>query len=114
MMIAALASAAPAATAAPAPLHLVSEPVAGGLRLRVVGASAVACDARFSLEVSNRAGGGTSRSVQRGVARLRPGVATTAATVMVGNAALDSWSARLVVDPCAGGKRYDEVSGSAR
>ena len=114
LSLAALSFAAPGdGTVAPAPLHLVTEPIAGGIRVRVVGKSAVACDARFSLEVSNRSGGGTSRSVQRGVARLLPGAASTAATLTLGNAGADSWSARLVVDPC-GGDRYEEVSGSAR
>jgi hypothetical protein len=114
LSLAALSFATPGAgTAVPAPLHLVTEPVAGGIRVRVVGISAVACDARFSLEVSNRSGGGTSRSVQRGVARLQPGVASTAATLTLANAGPESWSARLVVDSC-GGERYEEVSGSAR
>ena len=113
--IASLALAAPGdGIAAPGPLHLVTEPVAGGIRVRVVGHSAAPCAARFSLEVANRAGGGTSRSVQRGVARLLPGVTTTAATLTLGNAGPESWSARLLVDPCGGGKRYEEVSGSAR
>ena len=114
LSLALIAFGAPAAGSAPAaPLHLVTEPVGSGIRIRVVGHSAVACDARYSLEVSNRSGGGSNRSVQRGAARLRPGVVSNVATLTLGNAAPGSWSARLVVDPCGTARRYEEVSGSA-
>ena len=113
-----LALAAAAATAAvtrpAAPLHLVTEPAGSGVRIRIVGHSPVVCEARYSLEVANRSGGGTSRSVQRGAARLRPGVVSNVATVTLGNAAAAGWTARLVVDPCGPAKRYEEVIGPAR
>ena len=66
---AALAAAAP--SGADAPVRLVAEAVGDAVRIRVVGRSASALDARYALEVSGRPGGGTNRSTQRGTVRLR-------------------------------------------
>ena len=88
------------------PLHLVADPVDSGVRLRVVGSSAVACDASYELEVVGSAGG--NRSVQRGSARLAPGKQVVVATTTLGNRASSGWSATLRVDGCDG-HRYEQV-----
>jgi hypothetical protein len=96
------------------PLHLVTEPVGAGIRVRVVGESPVACEAHYVLEVASDPAEGANRSVQRGAARLGPGVATTIATVTLANAGSKAWTARLGVEPCGGAKTYEETTGATR
>lgn len=92
------------------PIRLVSEEIAGGVRLQVVGASDVPVEASYSLEVSGGGAGGTNRSVQRGTASLRPGQSATLVTLTLKNGQAD-WSATLEVDP-ADGAPYEQVASS--
>ena len=92
------------------PLHLVTEPAGSGVRVRVVGESVVACEVHYVLEVANDSAAGSNRSVQRGAARLRPGVAATVATLTLANAGSKAWTARLKADRCEGGQAYDETA----
>lgn len=97
------------------PLHLVSEPNGSGVRLRIVGHSAVGCDASYTLEVSNQSGAGSNRSVQRGTARLQAGAEpVTIATTTLGHAAAAGWTARLSVRSCGPDLHYEEVAGAQR
>jgi hypothetical protein len=110
-----IAVGAPGPAAAPArPLHLLAEPASGGTRLKVVGHSATACVATYVLEVSSGSNGGRNHSVQRGAARLQPGVPTTVATLTLAVADPSAWSARLSVEPCGAGRAYEERGGSQR
>jgi len=103
------------AAAASRPLHLVSEATGTGIRLRVVGQSAVACEASYTLEISNRSRAGSSRSVQRGIARLKPGAAPVdIATSTLGGAAAAGWTSRLSVGRCGASPQYEEVAGAQR
>jgi hypothetical protein len=106
---------APGPAAPPArPLHLLTEPLKGGTRLRVVGESAIVCEAHYVLEVSSGSAGNRNHSVQRGAARLRPGVRTTIATTTIGAADPTAWLALLSVEPCGTGSTYEERGGSQR
>jgi len=96
------------------PLHLVTEPIGADIRIRVVGESAVACEANYVLEVSNKSATGSNRSVQRGAARLRPGAEATFSTVTLVDAVSRHWTARLSVHSCGRGERYDEAKGALR
>ena len=82
-----------------APIRLVSEPVAGGIRLQVVGASDLPVEAAYSLEVTSGAAS-RNRSLQRGTARLAPGVPAILVTLTLGDAA--GWTAVLKVTPETG------------
>ena len=111
LWLAAALAGAPAAAPAPAgPLRLVTEPSGNGIRISVVGESAVSCEAQYLLTVSTKLATGSNNSVQRGAASLRPGVVTVVATVTLGNAG--SWSARLRVEPCGTTKGYEETKAS--
>ena len=82
--------------------------------MRVVGHSPVQCDAIYALEVTNGAAGASNRSVQRGTARLRPGIGATVATLTLATASHEAWTARLKVDPCGSARTYTEVRSSTR
>lgn len=101
-----------AANGADAPVHLVTEAVANGVRITVVGRSASAYDAKYALEVSSSAAGSNNRSTQRGSVRLRPGVPVTMTTVVLGTSKAGGWTARLKVEP-ARGAAYEEVRSSS-
>ena len=106
----ALAIALASATAAPVPprprpLRLVTESAGSDVRMRVLGLSATACAASYTLEVSSGPAG-NNRSVQRGVARLAAGVPAVVASVSLGGAT--TWSARLAVGPCGAAPGYSE------
>ena len=93
------ASAGAGGTGSPnSPLRLVADKVATGVRLRVVGLSPVACDAKYELEVSSGSGG--NRSVQRGAAKVTPGPEIIFATTTLGGQGAGNWSATLRVDAC--------------
>jgi len=88
------------------PIRLEVEPVDAGVRLRVVGLSPVACEARYELEASGDTGG--NRSTQRGSAHLRPGVESVLSTTVLGGEIAGKWSATLRVEDCDG-RRFEEV-----
>ncbi len=71
--------------------------------VNLIGISDYACSVSYDLEVSQ----GGNRSIQRGVARLHPGLTTTVATVRLAPHPL---YARLAVKPC-GLKEYEETFG---
>lgn len=114
LLAAAMMAGAPASTAGKpnAPVHLVTETVANGVRITVVGRSASAVDAKYALEVSSSAGGSNNRSTQRGSVRLRPGVPVTMMTVVLGTGKGGGWTARLKVEP-ADAAAYEEVRSSS-
>ena len=93
------AIAAPAEQAPPpppdAPITLVTEAVATGVRVQVVGRAATGVAARYSLEVSSAG----SRTVQRGSVRLRPGETTILLTSTLGGDRRRAWTAQLRVEP---------------
>ena len=93
------------------PLRLVAELVGTGIRLQVIGNSIAACEAHYELDVTGDSVRGGNRSIQRGTARLSPGVPATLATVTLASVNPDGWSAKLSVHPC-GGERYEQVRGS--
>ncbi len=112
LIAAALASGSGGAGSAAAPVHLVTEPVANGVRITVVGKSASAVDATYALEVSSNPAAGGNRSTQRGSVRLRPGVPVTMVTLTLGGGQGGGWTARLKVEP-KGAPAYEEVKTSS-
>jgi hypothetical protein len=94
-----------------APIRLVSEPSGEGIRLRVLGASDKPLEATYLLEASGGPTGTSNKSVQRGTARLPPGVPVTLVTLTLGNTRNGSWSARLYVSPSQGDP-YEMSAGS--
>jgi hypothetical protein len=111
-LAAALAAGTPDPAPSGAPVRLIAESVGTGVRLRVVGNSAAACEARYELAVSGDTIRGGNRSIQRGTARLQAGVPATLATVSLGSVNPKGWEARLSVEPCDGA-RYVQVLGNA-
>jgi hypothetical protein len=107
-----LVSAPALASPASRPLHLVTEPAANGIRLRVVGKSDAACVARYALDISSTSPGGRNRSAQRGTARLAPGTTAVVATSTIAGSMPTGWTARLSVEGCSPGDRYVESAGS--
>lgn len=108
-MTIAASSAAASSEQPQSPLRLASTPVDGGVRLRIVGLSPIACNASYELEVISQAGG--NRSVQRGAAQLQPGDEVVLATATLGGNGAASWSATLRVDSCDG-RHFEEVARS--
>lgn len=92
--IAVPAEAAPALTS-DAPITLVTEAGATGVKVQVVGRAMTSVAARYSLEVSSAG----SRTVQRGSVRLRPGETTILLTSVLGGVAHRAWTAHLRVEP---------------
>ncbi|WP_129794163.1 curli-like amyloid fiber formation chaperone CsgH [Sphingosinicella sp. CPCC 101087] len=92
----------------PAPVRLLVEERGQGVELKVVGESDEPVQAGYALEVTSDAAAGGNRSVQRGQARLVPGVTATLMTLRLGNVSDGGWSARLRVEP-VGGAAYEEV-----
>ena len=91
-----------------APIYLIAEPTAGGVRVQVVGASDQPYDATFSLEVDG--GGNVSR--HRGSASLAGGAPVTLSTVTIGVRPPNGWQARLSVEP-RHGEAYGQVRSSS-
>ncbi len=89
------------------PVRLVVEPLAEGIRFKVLGSSQEPYQATFSLEVLS--GGNQSR--HRGTATLAGGEVVTLSTVTVGSPSPGGWRAVLRVEPNRG-EAYDEVSAS--
>lgn len=98
---------------ADAPIRLVVEPQGEGMELRVVGASDRAIEASYALEVESDAAAGGNRTVQRGRARLSPGVPVTLMTLTLGHVAQGRWTARLRVEPAGAVPYEDRRSNSA-
>jgi hypothetical protein len=92
----------------------VTEGVGNAIRLRVIGKSEAACEARYTLEVSSASSGGRTRSVQHGIARLAPGTTAVVATSTLAGATPTGWIARLSIEGCGTGNRYEEISGASR
>ncbi len=90
------------------PVRLVVEPLAEGIRFKVLGSSKEPYEVTFSLEVLS--GGNQSRN--RGTATLAGGEVVTLSTVTVGNAPPGEWRAVLRVEPRRG-EAYEEVSASS-
>lgn len=89
------------------PIRVVAEPVAEGLRIRVIGASVAEYDADFVLEVTS----GGNRSLHRGSARLGGGEPVVLSTVTLGGGVPAEWRAHLRVQP-RGGEEYEELKAS--
>lgn len=80
--------------------------------IRIVG-QGTACNASYALTVANRTAPGTSRSVQRGTASVRPGAPATFATSTLAGAATGKWTAQLAVRGCGADAQYEESSGAS-
>ena len=93
------------------PLQLVTEASGKGMRIYVVGTSAVLCDASYDLEVSSGSTFGANRSIQRGAARIKPGVEAKVLTMTLAKVDPGGWSVRLRVTPCGAGTPYEETRG---
>ena len=106
-LFAAVAAATPT-HAAPAehPIKLVATDLGSSIQIKVVGDSTTPVDATYALEVSGGPKPGSNRSVQRGRAALKPGVAVTLITLEVGTPNGAGWNANLHVEP-HGGPAYD-------
>ncbi|HEX8532540.1 MAG TPA: curli-like amyloid fiber formation chaperone CsgH [Allosphingosinicella sp.] len=89
---------------AQAPVYLVAEPSAGGVRVQVLGKSDAPYEGVFSLDVE--AGGNVSR--HRGSVTLGGGEHVTLSTVTVGLAPAAAWRATLRVEPKSG-SAYEQV-----
>jgi hypothetical protein len=88
----------------PGPIYLVAKPADEEVRFHVIGASSVALEAVFLLEVTNDGG---NRSVHRGSARLRAGDVVTLSVVSVRPLG-GEWRAHLRVEP-QGGEAYEQI-----
>ncbi|MGZ8283683.1 MAG: curli-like amyloid fiber formation chaperone CsgH [Allosphingosinicella sp.] len=108
ILAAALALTAADTPSAEPPVRLVTEEAGQGIRLRVVGESAVPFAGNYALEVTSDAAAGGNRTVQRGAVRLEPGVPATLMTLTLGHSGQGSWTARLRVEPSQGAA-YEEV-----
>lgn len=86
------------------PVRLVAEPLAQGVRFKVLGSSKEPYEVTFSLEVLS--GGNQSR--HRGTATLAGGELVTLSTVTVRSPPPGAWRAVLRVEPSRG-KSYEEV-----
>lgn len=106
---------APAHASSPArPIHLVTAVSGTGMRVKLVGASPVQCDASYVLEVWNGSTAGSNRSVQRGAARIRPGIETNIVTMNLAGTDPQRWAVRLRVVPCGTSVPYEETRGQLR
>lgn len=90
------------------PIHLVAQPVGGGVQVSVVGSSKQAYAASFSLEVTS----GGNRSVHSGSVSLTGGERATLSTVTLGNTPPSEWRAHLRVEPEAG-EPYEQIRTSS-
>jgi hypothetical protein len=81
-----------------APIFMAAEPVPGGIRIQVIGASDVEYEAAFTLETEC----GGNRTVHRGVASLSGSASVVLSTVNLGTTADRPWNALLRVDPQSG------------
>lgn len=111
LILAAGATAAPAAADAPQPIRIVADRVGDAMRITLLGDAAQRFEGEYALDVSCATRGGTNFSSQSGHARLEPGAPTTLVTLVLADAALGSWRATLKVTP-KGGQGYTMVSGS--
>jgi len=95
-----------------APIYLVTEPAAEGVRVQVLASAASDLEASFVLEVNSDTVSGGNRSSHRGSAKLRSGETATLSTVTLGNVAAGRWEARLRVEP-VGQEPYEQIRNSS-